>query len=51
MLNDRGLDGAIKYLGKLGVGGYPGKVICDAEDFLKNFYHSFCQRVNSTKYK
>lgn len=43
VLNSMGLENAIKYLGslgvdsiELGVGGYPGKALCDAEDFLKN---------------
>lgn len=43
VLNNMGLEEAIKYLGslnvdsmELGVGGYPGKVLCDAADFLKN---------------
>ena len=43
VLNEMGLEDAIKYLSELGVesmelgvGGYPGKVLCDAEDFLKN---------------
>lgn len=43
VLNDMGLENAIKYLGELGVdsmelgvGGYPGKALCDAKDFLDN---------------
>lgn len=43
VLNNMGLEEAIKYLGslkvdsmELGVGGYPGKALCDAADFLKN---------------
>lgn len=43
VLNAMGLDNAIKYLSslgvdsmELGVGGYPGKTLCDAKDFLDN---------------
>ena len=43
VLNNMGLEEAIKYLGslkvdsmELGVGGYPGKALCDAKDFLEN---------------
>ena len=43
VLNSMGLEGAIKYLNslgvnsmELGVGGYPGKELCDAADFLAN---------------
>ncbi len=43
VLNNMGLEEAIKYLGslkvdsmELGVGGYPGKALCDAADFLAN---------------
>lgn len=43
VLSSMGLENAIKYLGslgvdclELGVGGYPGKELCDAADFLKN---------------
>lgn len=43
VLNNMGLEEAIKYLGslkvdsmELGVGGYPGKALCDAADFLQN---------------
>lgn len=43
VLNDMSLEDAIKYLAsldvdcmELGVGGYPGKALCDAADFLAN---------------
>ena len=43
VLNSMGLEEAIKYLAslgvdcmELGVGGYPGKALCDAKDFLDN---------------
>ena len=43
VLNDMKLEDAIKYLAslgvdsmELGVGGYPGKGLCDAKDFLEN---------------
>ena len=43
VLNSMGLEEAIKYLSslrvdsmELGVGGYPGKALCDAADFLAN---------------
>ena len=42
VLNDMGLIGAVTYLSELGVdsielgvGGYPGKALCDAKDFLE----------------
>ena len=43
VLNNMTLEDAIRYLGslgvdslELGVGGYPGKALCDAKDFLDN---------------
>lgn len=43
VLNQMGLEKALRYLSslgvdsvELGVGGYPGKVLCDAKDFLDN---------------
>ena len=43
VLNNMGLEEAVKYLGslkvgsmELGVGGYPGKALCDAADFIAN---------------
>ncbi len=43
VLNDMGLEKAIEYLAglsvdsiELGVGGYPGKALCDAKEFLNN---------------
>lgn len=43
VLNDMTLEDAIKYLAslgvdclELGVGGYPGKMLCDAKDFIDN---------------
>ena len=43
VLNSMGLEGALKYLNSLGVGcmelgagGYPGKNLCDAADYLAN---------------
>ena len=43
VLNSMGLEGALKYLNsldvkcmELGVGGYPGKELCDAADYLAN---------------
>ena len=43
VLNSMGLEEAIKYLSELGVdsmelgvGGYPGKALCDAADYLAN---------------
>ncbi len=43
VLNEMGLEKAFEYLSSLGVdsielgcGGYPGKVLCDAADFLEN---------------
>ena len=43
VLNGMGIEKALKYLSglgvdslELGVGGYPGKVLCDAKDFLDN---------------
>ncbi|MBO5797362.1 MAG: sugar phosphate isomerase/epimerase [Clostridia bacterium] len=43
VLAEMGLEGALAYLAKagvhsmeLGVGGYPGKALCDAGDYLKN---------------
>ena len=43
VLNNMGLEEAVKYLAELGVdsmelgvGGYPGKVLCDAADYLAN---------------
>ena len=41
VLNEMGLEGALAYLAKAGVhsmelgcGGYPGKTLCDAGDYL-----------------
>ena len=43
VLNNMGLEGALKYLSEkgvksleLGVGGYPGKALCDAKDFFEH---------------